>query len=741
MNNEDGGSVGYIGNSRHGWYDPEVPPGEGPSDLYDREFFNITFNESAYRLGEVVGYSKVRYIPLSQEDGNAMRWLQYAINILGDPELPIRTDTPRNFLISMPSQIPSRKQTLVISVSEIGHDHGSVQVRNATVCILKSGEVYNVSKTDASGLAEFTIDPDAGVLEVTVTKENYHVYEGVIDIYSPDIYVNTTGWWRDGGAFYANGTPIQSAVDGADVGETIFVRNGSYTENVDADKTLTLRGEGADVVTVTAADSGDHVFEVSADRVNISGFAVSGAVDGYRTAGVYLNDTDHCDISRNNASNNDYGICLYSSDNNTLTDNIASNNDHGIYLWYSSNNNNLTKNNASSNGNGIKLSDSRNNTLASNIASNNHFGIWLIGDSNNNTLASNTANFNSHHGIYLIFSSNNTLTNNTISKNKCNFGVYGSSLSEHIQSIDASNMVDEKPIYYWVNQEDETIPCDAGFVGVVNCTNITVRDQTLMKNRGGVLFAYTNDSRIVNVTSGSNEYHGICLLSSSNNTLANNTVSKNVCGIYMYRSSNNTLEKNTASNNHGSGWTIIHGYPDGNSITIPCGGDGIFLDFSSNNSITCNLLQNNTNRGVYLKGESTNNKISCNNIIENGNYNATTSGYEWQLFHFLQTDDIDASDNWWGTTNDDIINASIYGWNGNSDVSNATYLPKLGQPAPCAPTPDEPPAFTTTDAVIALQISVGSRPPDPRWDVRRDDSVTSLDALMILQAAAGAIEL
>jgi len=214
MNNEDGGSVGYIGNSRYGWYDPELPPGEGPSDLYDREFFNITFNESAYRLGEMVGYSKVRYIPDSQEEGDAMRWLQYAINLLGDPELPIWTETPRNFLISMPSQIPVRKQTLAINVSEIGHDHGSVQVRNATVCILKSGEVYEVSQTDASGLAEFTIDPDAGELDVTVTKENYRVYEGVIDIYSPDIYVNTTGWWRDSDTFNANGTPIQSAVDG-----------------------------------------------------------------------------------------------------------------------------------------------------------------------------------------------------------------------------------------------------------------------------------------------------------------------------------------------------------------------------------------------------------------------------------------------------------------------------------------------------------------------------------------------
>jgi hypothetical protein len=48
--------------------------------------------------------------------------------------------------------------------------------------------------------------------------------------------------------------------------------------------------------------------------------------------------------------------------------------------------------------------------------------------------------------------------------------------------------------------------------------------------------------------------------------------------------------------------------------------------------------------------------------------------------------------------------------------------------------------FTTVDAVIALQIAVGSRPSDPHRDVSGDGQITSLDALMILQAAAGAIE-
>jgi len=50
--------------------------------------------------------------------------------------------------------------------------------------------------------------------------------------------------------------------------------------------------------------------------------------------------------------------------------------------------------------------------------------------------------------------------------------------------------------------------------------------------------------------------------------------------------------------------------------------------------------------------------------------------------------------------------------------------------------------ITTADAMIALQMAAGSRTPDiARGDVSGDDMVTSLDALMIMQAAARNIEL
>jgi len=198
-----------------------------------------------------------------------------------------------------------------------------------------------------------------------------------------DICVNTSGWWRAGGVFNANTTmPIQAAVDAAAAGETICVAAGSYTENVNVNKRLTLRGEGASVVTVTVAATNDHVFNVSRDYVNISGFNVTGAT-GTDKAGIYLNNRQHCNISDNIASSNRCGIYLNSSSNNTLLNNTASSNNggdggfdgygYGIYL--SSSNDNTIYNNYFNNTNNAE--DSGNNIWNTTITA----GTNIIGGS------------------------------------------------------------------------------------------------------------------------------------------------------------------------------------------------------------------------------------------------------------------------------------------------------------------------------------------------------------------------
>jgi len=229
-----------------------------------------------------------------------------------------------------------------------------------------------------------------------------------------------------------------------------------------------------------------------------------------------------------------------------------------------------------------------------------------------------------------------------MSGNNHNFGVGGSSLSDYIQDIDTNNKVDGKPIYYWVNHQDGQVPGDAGYVGVVNSTNITVRDLVLTRNDQGVLLAYTNNSRIENVTAtnngdgicliyssnntltnntaNSNNWSGICLSSSSNNTLTNNTLTNNGIGIRLYSSSNNTLTNNTLTNNEigiglysSSNNMLTSNTANSNTIC------GIYLTSSSNNTLTNNTLTNNGS-GIYLHFSSNNNTLTNNTANSNNSH-------------------------------------------------------------------------------------------------------------------------
>ncbi len=89
-------------------------------------------------------------------------------------------------------------------------------------------------------------------------------------------------------------------------------------------------------------------------------------------------------------------------------------------------------------------------------------------------------------------------------------------------------------------------------------------------------------------------------------------------GIYLNSSSNNTVTCNTCNNNNSG----IHLYSSSNN-TVTCNtcnnnNRGIFLNSSSNNTVTCNTCNNNNTDGIGLYSSS-NNTVACN-TCNNNNY-------------------------------------------------------------------------------------------------------------------------
>jgi parallel beta-helix repeat protein len=213
------------------------------------------------------------------------------------------------------------------------YDHGTVVGLDAT----PDANYHFVNWTGNVG----TIANSTAANTTITMNDNYSIvanFAKAMNCTCGDICVNETGWWRDGGAFNASSTPIQDAVNNATGGDTICVKDGNYSENVDVNTAnLTIQSEnGTANCVVNAANPDDHVFNVTANYVNITGFTVKGAT-GSTKAGIYLSGVAHCNICSNNATNNDYGIRLNSSSNNTIYNNYFNNTnnaaDDGNNTW------------------------------------------------------------------------------------------------------------------------------------------------------------------------------------------------------------------------------------------------------------------------------------------------------------------------------------------------------------------------------------------------------------------------
>jgi parallel beta-helix repeat protein len=323
------------------------------------------------------------------------------------------------------------------------------------------------------------------------------------------------------------------------------------------------------------------------DNITIRNNSVRNNGDGSSYGhGVYIKSAKYATIANNTVMNNTAtdtanGILAESVSNSTICNNsITNNKGHGIFVK-SSGGLNITGNRIVSNtGNGISLEDS-----------------------GSNNLNSNNISFNKGYGAYLKSSSSNRLRDNKLQDNTYNFGVAGFWDSDFYQDIDISNTINGRPMYHVMGKSNITIDPNAGYVALLSCNNITVKDLIITNNFLGIVVINSTNIRLTNNTFSNNELGGIYLGESGNNQVTTNTVASNgygmwICGSWDKLSRNNSITGNTVHSNRG----YTTGY-------------GIYLADVGDSTIMSNRISNNSYYGIYLT--SANSNTIYNNYFDN----------------------------------------------------------------------------------------------------------------------------
>ncbi len=237
-------------------------------------------------------------------------------------------------------------------------------------------------------------------------------------------------------------------------------------------------------------------------------------------------------------------------------------------------------------------------TVINNTCINNAYGIE-IWDSVSSTVINNTCINNGFKGIMLSFSVSSTVTNNIFTN--CGLCINEDNTDAYISYTVENNWVNGKKLGFYTNL-DSTIIAEPiyGQLILVNCTNMTVRDQILNNATIGLFLCSCTSSAIINNICNNGDY-GIYLYSSGSSTISNNTCSNNWFSISLVYSGSSTVANNTCSNNHWSGICLGHsGSSTVANNTCSNNGYGIKLDYSSSSIVTNNTCNNNNYWGILL---------------------------------------------------------------------------------------------------------------------------------------------
>lgn len=267
--------------------------------------------------------------------------------------------------------------------------------------------------------------------------------QSTLSTYTPQLMNRATIRYV-GGSGPGNYTTIQEAINNATSGDTIFVYNGTYNENVDTKlKKLTLYGEDRDTTIITGA-AANPIVKITTSDTTLSGFTLTGTPTGIIVQVVSLSEniyitnnlikdgangivlgitTSKVTIMDNTIRNNAFvGIQAQTSSYDVIKNNrIEDNGAQGIDLSLGSNHNSILNNSILNNAEeGILINglSSTENTISGNDISGNKIGVRFT-SAGSNKIQGNNIEGNSMEGVLLQTSKENTIEkNNFIDNNR-----------------------------------------------------------------------------------------------------------------------------------------------------------------------------------------------------------------------------------------------------------------------------------------------------------------------------------
>ena len=407
---------------------------------------------------------------------------------------------------------------------------------------------------------------------------------------------------------FANYRTIQEAVTAASDGDTIYIKPGTYSEEVLLNKRLSimpLTGENGAII--LRGDGKKTGMTISADGCslesltfqNFTGPGISIMSNGniirenhFETdaPAVLVSNSHKNSITKNTILDCQGGIALKSnSSDNSVQENKIDGGDVSIFLWEAGKNL-VVKNQATGSTWGIWLKDAKENAVEANDIKSKTYGIWLL-NSSTTSIAKNNISIDKIEttntiGVYLANSSEIDMLGNEIRGGSFGIAVSGSDSNKIAKNTVASS---DQGIYLTKSSHQEVynnhITNTKYGVTFEDSNKNLVRECNIENSTIGLGFGSSAENSVVKNSIVNVKDTAIQMGSSGNNNISGNLIKNSYRGIIVSESTGNTLQDNHLEN---VSWSL-------------------YVESTNENGFNNSIEQSNIADGkpiVYLYGQS-----------------------------------------------------------------------------------------------------------------------------------------